>query len=199
MREARPGGRRLRRRAAARPWAAAAPERRSRQAPGAASGTGGRPSALHRRSPLASRDGPVASAMATVRRSISTKAPDSGRLDQSELAVTWNSTMRPSPRGRALSPAAYRLPAGPRLARRPGRARISQHLSLDRDVLRYRHAVERAVLGVGRELSAAGSTTTRRPARGRPAQRHRQQLVAAALQSRTREPDQQPAILDPAA
>src|SRR3984885_181964 len=34
---------------------------------------------------------------ATRRRSISTNRPDSGRLDQSALAVTWNSTMRPAP------------------------------------------------------------------------------------------------------
>src|SRR5215813_11365374 len=35
--------------------------------------------------------------MLTVRRSISTKRPDSGRFDQSEFAVTWNSTIQPSP------------------------------------------------------------------------------------------------------
>ena len=33
-----------------------------------------------------------------MRRIISTKRPDNGRLDQSELAVTWNSTIWPSPR-----------------------------------------------------------------------------------------------------
>src|SRR5688572_12890015 len=34
----------------------------------------------------------------TARRSISTNRPDSGRFDQSEFAVTWNSTIQPSPR-----------------------------------------------------------------------------------------------------
>ena len=34
---------------------------------------------------------------ATSRRSMSTNRPDSGRLDQSALAVTWNSTIRPAP------------------------------------------------------------------------------------------------------
>src|ERR1700735_5477224 len=34
---------------------------------------------------------------ATRRRSISTNNPDNGRLDQSALAVTWNSTTRPAP------------------------------------------------------------------------------------------------------
>ena len=35
----------------------------------------------------------------TSRRSMSTNRPDSGRLDQSALAVTWNSTTRPAPFG----------------------------------------------------------------------------------------------------
>ncbi|MEJ0018162.1 MAG: hypothetical protein WDN25_16655 [Acetobacteraceae bacterium] len=35
---------------------------------------------------------------ATSRRSMSTNRPDSGRFDQSALAVTWNSTTRPAPR-----------------------------------------------------------------------------------------------------
>ena len=34
---------------------------------------------------------------------MSTNSPDSGRLDQSALAVTWNSTTRPAPRGAAVT------------------------------------------------------------------------------------------------
>ena len=61
---------------------------------------------------------------ATSRRSISTNRPESGRFDQSALAVVWNSTTQPLPRVRRRSPAACRRPAAPRSCRRGrGRAR----------------------------------------------------------------------------
>ncbi len=65
---------------------------------------------------------------ATSRRSISTNRPDSGRSDQSALAVTWNSTMRPAPRGACRD---QRRAVG---EARPGllgqmRPRLGQHLA----------------------------------------------------------------------
>ena len=49
-------------------------------------------------STLASEIGATPADSATSRRSMSTNSPDNGRLDQSALAVTWNSTTRPAPR-----------------------------------------------------------------------------------------------------
>ena len=45
----------------------------------------------------------VVPAMPTMRRSISTKLPDSGRSDQRVSAVTWNSTIIPLPRLAAVT------------------------------------------------------------------------------------------------
>ena len=45
----------------------------------------------------------VVPASATMRRSISTKAPDSGRSDQRVSPVTWNSTIKPLPRCAAVT------------------------------------------------------------------------------------------------
>ena len=45
----------------------------------------------------------VAPASATMRLSMSTKAPESGRSDQRVSAVTWNSTIRPLPRRCAVT------------------------------------------------------------------------------------------------
>ena len=42
-------------------------------------------------------------ASATMRLSMSTKAPDSGRSDQRVSAVTWNSTITPLPRRAAVT------------------------------------------------------------------------------------------------
>jgi hypothetical protein len=45
----------------------------------------------------------VVPASATMRLSISTKAPDSGKSDQRVSPVTWNSTIRPLPRRAAVT------------------------------------------------------------------------------------------------
>ena len=61
----------------------------------------------------------AAPARATMRRSMSTNRPESGRFDQVVSAVTWNSTISPLPRGAAVTsgvPSASRaqvLPARP--------------------------------------------------------------------------------------
>ena len=54
----------------------------------AAAGTGAEPAAA---------PPPAPGARSTTRRSMSTNRPESGRFDQSALAVTWNSTTRPLP------------------------------------------------------------------------------------------------------
>ena len=54
-----------------------------------------------RASPLPPSAG--APALATIRRSMSTNSPDSGRLDQVVSAVTWKRTIRPLPRGPAVT------------------------------------------------------------------------------------------------
>ena len=79
--------------------AAAARTRRSRRACGSAAP----PRA--RRWPLARRHrwSAVEPASATMRLSMSTKVPDSGRSDQRVSAVTWNSTIMPLPRRCAVT------------------------------------------------------------------------------------------------
>ena len=87
----------------------------------------------------------------TMRLSISTNVPDSGRSDQRVSAVTWNKTIRPLPR---------RCGGDQRRAvgeRRPGalgqcRVGLGQHLAAHRHVGRHRHAEERAFAREGGEL-----------------------------------------------
>ena len=71
------------------------------------------------------------------RRSISTKAPDSGRSDQRVSAVTWNSTTMPLP---ALVGGDERRAVGERRPGAVGQAGLGlgQHLALTRDVGRAR-------------------------------------------------------------
>ena len=79
------------------------------------------------------------------RSSICTKRPDSGRFDQSALAVTWNRTTRPSPSALAGDQRRAVLEA----RQHPiGQVRIGlrHHLARDVDVRRHRQPGERAVL-----------------------------------------------------
>ncbi len=78
------------------------------------------------RRPAASPATPADSA--TSRRSMSTNRPESGRSDQSALAVTWNSTMRPAPRGAAVTSGVPSASRAQVCSARCG-ARLGQHLA----------------------------------------------------------------------
>ena len=138
---------------------------------------------------------------ATSRRSMSTNRPDSGRFDQSALAVTWNSTIRPAPArrlrhqrravgqrgpgmggevGALARPAPGGSPAPP--PARPGRRTASD--------------------GERREPGRLGSRTSRRQAGGRrpaggPAAAVSVSSIGCLGGARAGEADQQPALAPP--
>src|SRR6202008_9714 len=88
---------------------------------------------------------------ATMRRSISTYSPDSGSVDQPGLALTWNSTIQPRPRG---APVTRGVPGGnPRPAVR-GKLdrRFGQDLPRNGDVARHGKTAERRIRFEGCEL-----------------------------------------------
>ena len=61
-----------------------------------------------------------APARSTIRRSMSTNRPESGRFDQVVSAVTWNSTIRPLPRRSAVTSGVPSASRAQVLAARPG-------------------------------------------------------------------------------
>ncbi len=130
------------------------------------------------------------------RRSISTKSPEIGRFDQSELAVTWNSTRRPLPRFAAVTSGVPSL----------SRAQISTSgVSSAGSASTCRLIVTSA--GIGKPanglLSSKAAKRLRRRPRKRAAKRpaaaaqwHGQKIVAGLLESRTGKADEQTAVLD---
>ena len=103
---------------------------------------------------------------ATSRRSISTNRPDSGRFDQSALAVTWNSTIRPAPARRRVTsgvPSASVAQVWAASVRRG----FGEHLPGHRHVRRNRAARRTASRAGTAPSRPAGSRTARRRAGGR--------------------------------
>ena len=132
-------------------------------------------------------------------RSISTNRPESGRFDQSALAVTWNSTTSPCPAARGDQRRAV-LRASPRSASARSAIGLGQHLAGDRHIRGIaRQAGEGAVLGERRERlrrlpgqraaerAAAGAQPHRQADRpGAPAPGAGRQSAAARRRSRPR-------------
>ena len=79
-----------------------------------------------------------------MRRSISTNRPDSGRFDQSELAVTWNKMIWPSPSLRAVTSGVPSCRRAHTSTSRPEHGRIGEHLAVDGHLLRDGKAGEQA-------------------------------------------------------
>ena len=184
----RPAARRARRRRGS-----AAPARRSRRAPAAASRScpPGSPGAVAR-----------PPALWVSRSSICTKRPESGRLDQSALAVTWKSTTRPSPSSR---PVTSGVPSSRLASTRPGRSGSGCAITWLEMSTSCGTARPANGLASGNGLQpprrAPGHRPADRPAAG--AQPHRQQRVLLELadaglrEPRAGEADEQPALLDP--
>ena len=137
---------------------------------------------------------------ATSRRSMSTNKPDSGRLDQSALAVTWNSTMRPAPLVASVTSGV------PSRQRRPGvrgeiGARLGQHLAVDRHLGRHRQPGERRAGGERRQPGRLAPGHRAAQLAVAAQQLHRQQRVGLADRllggARAGEADQQAALLHP--
>ena len=136
------------------------------------------------------------------RSSICTKRPESGRLDQSALAVTWKSTTRPSPSGR---PVTSGVPSSSAASTRSGRSGSGWAITW----------LEMSTsAGTGRPVNGPVLRERPQPARRAPghraadraaagAQPHRQQRVLLELadaglgEPRAGEADEQPALLDP--
>ena len=132
---------------------------------------------------------------ATIRRSICTNSPDSGRFDHSAVAVTWNSTMRPRParfRGDQRRAVGEARPAPLGQARRG----LGQHLPLHRHLLRHGQAGEGRAGREGREALRLlpGQRAAELPL---GAERHRQQRVGPLGDARAGEADQRAAGVDP--
>ena len=181
-------------------WRTRRPAGRSRPA---AARTAGRTRPASRPAParVLSALGATPADSATSRRSMSTNRPDSGRFDQSALAVTWNSTIRPAPRvawvtsGVPSASVAQVCPA--RSARRLG-----QHLPVDLHLVRHGQAGERRAGAERRQPGrlAPGQRAAKLPVAAE--QLHRQQRVGLADRlfggARAGEADQQAALLHPA-
>ena len=132
-----------------------------------------------------------------MRRSISTNSPDIGRLDQSELAVTWNRMSWPSPRRAAVTsgvPSLSRAQICTSCVRRAGSAstwRLTRTSGgMARPVNRLDSSKAASGCGVDHDKRAA----ERAPAE---AQAHRDQLVAALLEPGTGEAHEHAALLHP--
>ena len=129
-----------------------------------------------------------------MRRSISTNRPDSGRFDQSELAVTWKkielavAALGGRDQRRAVLQARPHLDVGPE----PGR--IGQHLLRDQHLGRRRQAGEQALVAERRERlrrrprQRAAERAPAEPQRARAAGRRRPSRGAGRRSARARRP-----------
>ena len=134
-----------------------------------------------------------------MRRSISTNRPDSGRFDQSELAVTWKKITWPSPRLAAVTSGVPSLRRAHTFTSGPSAGRIGQHLLVDQHLGRHGQAGKQAVVAERRERlrrRPGQRAAERAPAE---AQRHGQQIVAALLEPRAGEAHEHAALLHPLA
>ena len=132
-----------------------------------------------------------------MRRSISTNRPDSGRFDQSELAVTWKKITWPSPRLAAVTSGVPSFRRAHTFTSGPSAAGSASTCLLTSTSARRRQPGEQAVVAEGRQR-------LRRRPRQRAAQRapaepqgHGQQVVAALLQARAGEAHEDAALLHP--
>ena len=141
---------------------------------------------------------------ATSRRSMSTNRPDSGRSDQSALAVTWNSTIRPAPARGLRSPAACRRPARAQVRSARSRARLGQHLAGHLHLVRHRRA-RRTASRRGTAASPAGwlqdiaPPSWRSPASSRTGSSVSVSLLAASAVRGPAKRISSPPLLDPVA
>ena len=125
-------------------WRSASAADRSRPA-AAATASHSRPAS--RPVPARVRSAPGTPAeRATSRRSMSTNRPDSGRLDQSALAVTWNSTMRPAPRALCVTSGVPSAKVAQVCCGQVGRG-LGQHLPVHLHLVRHGEAGERRGVG----------------------------------------------------
>ena len=136
--------------------------------------------------------------MPTMRLSMSTKAPDSGRSDQRVSAVTWNSTITPLPRRAAGD---QRRAVGERrpgvLGRGRNRARPAPGASPSRrSAPACRRTGCRARSGERLRLIPAQAAAEDAAA---AAQLHRNQLVVGGGEPRAGEAHQHAAVVDPSA
>ena len=132
-----------------------------------------------------------------MRRSISTNRPDSGRFDQSELAVTWKKISWPSPRLAAVTSGVPSFRRAHTLTSGSEPRRIGQHLLVDQHLGRRRQAGEQAVVAERRQrLRRCPGQGAAQRASAEP-QRHGQQIVAALLQPRAGEAHEHAALLHP--
>ena len=113
-----------------------------------------------------------------MRRSMSTKRPESGRFDQVVSAVTWKRTMSPSPR---LSAVTIGVPSTSEAQVLPGEVAVGlgQDLATDADLGRDGKAEERAFPGEGRERARRVPGERAAEAAPAPAQAHGDEIVAA--------------------
>ena len=180
------------------PSAAAAPGCRSRRASAAAAarvGSRARPASFAARGCRRRRRRPMPSA--EMRRSISTNRPDSGRFDQSELAVTWNRMIWPSPSLRSVTSGVPSCSRAHTCTSGPSMRRIGEHLTVDRDFRRHRRAGKEARVLDRRQLLRCrpGQRAAERAAAD--AQRHGQQIVAAVLEARPGKAHEHAALASP--
>ena len=138
----------------------------------------------------------VVPASATMRLSISTKLPDSGKFDQRVSPVTWNSTIRPLPRRAAVTSGVPSASVAQVLSLSVASG-SAKNLARDGHVVRHRHAGERAVARKRRErLRLIPAQTAAEDAAAAP-QLDRNEIVVGGGKARTGEPHQYAAVLDP--
>ena len=132
-----------------------------------------------------------------MRRSISTNRPESGRFDQSELAVTWKKISWPSPRLAAVTSGVPSFRRAHTFTSGPSPAGSASTCLLTTTSARRRQTGEQAVVAERRQRlrrRPGQRAAQRAPAE---AQRHRQQIVAALLEPRAGEAHQHAALLHP--
>ncbi len=132
----------------------------------------------------------------TTRRSISTNSPESGRFDQSEFAVTWNSTIKPWPCFAAVTsgvPSARRAQTSASLAT-VGSASTCRLTFTSSGTARPRKGLLSSNGASGCGVLQESEPPSERPPRRK---RHRQQFVAALLEPRAGEANEHAARLDP--
>ena len=132
-----------------------------------------------------------------MRRSISTNRPDSGRFDQSELAVTWKKITWPLPRLAAVTSGVPSLRRAHTLTSGPSPAGSASTCLLTSTSAGGASPANR--LSSPNGASGCGVAQDERAAERAAAepQRHGQQIVAALLQARAGEAHEHAALLHP--
>ena len=122
-------------------------------------------------SPTSASPAPPVPPRLAMRRSISTNRPDSGRFDQSELAVTWKKMSWPSPRLAAGDERRAVLQARPHLHLGSEPRRVGQHLPVDQHFRPARRQAGKQAVVARRAPSGCGVDQDSAPPSVRPPSR----------------------------